>query len=152
MGGEKYMGKYYIPVFDEEVELSFGISFEFIEGIGYRDIKAPPTDDEIKEYEDTLKNFIKNIDGIIELIKEEAFKYYKEEKKPYAINFEKEHSVIIDTKEKHFEYMQLCSVNVLRDKKIVLGIAYEIDEEHSMEILLKNNQIYKIAEGGETYE
>jgi hypothetical protein len=153
MGGEKYMGKYYIPVFAKEVDLHFGVGLEFVEGIGYKDIETPPTDDEIKEYENTLKVFIENIDEIIESIKEEAFKYYKEVKTPYAMEFEKEYSLIIDNKEKHFELMKdLFGVTVYKDKKIELAISYEkIDTEHGLEILLKNNQVYRISDLGETF-
>jgi hypothetical protein len=151
---EKYMGEYYIPVFDKEVELHFGFDYD---ETGWGKVETPPTEDEIKEYEDALKNFIENIDGIIKSIKEEAFKYYIGVKQPYAKDFEKAHSVTINDKEKHFEYMKdLYSVRVVKNNKvkgsfIVLSIDYEIDTEHQMEILLKGNEVIKIAEAAETY-
>jgi hypothetical protein len=150
---EKYMGEYYIPVLDKEVELIFGFDYD---ETGWGKVETPPTEDEIKEYEDTLKNFIENIDEIIKSIKEEAFKYYTTEKQPYAKDFEKDHSVTINDKEKHFEYMDLYSVRVVKNKKvkgsfIVLSIDYEIDTEHQMEVLLKGKEVIKISEAAETY-
>jgi hypothetical protein len=151
---EKYMGKYYIPIFDEKVDLRFGFGYD---ETGWGEDKVPPTENEIVEYEDTFKKFIENINKIIELVKEEAFLYYKNEKQPYAEDFEKEHSVIVNDKEKHFEYMRdLYAVRIVNNKKIkgsfiVLTIGYEIDEEHGMDILLKNNEVIKITEIGETY-
>ena len=132
---EKHMGKYYIPVFDKEVELHFGYDYD---ETGWGKVEAPPTKDEIKEYENTLKILIENINQRIESIKEEAFNYFKEEKTPYAKAFEEENSVKINDKEKHFEYMKnLYSIRIVKNKKIVLSIAYEIDKEHQMEILLR---------------
>jgi hypothetical protein len=150
---EKYMGEYYIPIFDKKVELYFGFDYDET-GWGY--VETPPTENEIKEYENALKYFIENINEIIKSIKEEAFKYYKGVKQPYAIDFEKEHSVIINDKEKHFEYMDLYSVRIVKNNKlkgsfVVLSIDYEIDEEHQMEILLKDKEVIKISEAAETY-
>ena len=146
---EKYMGKYYIPVFDKHAELHFGYDYD---ETGWKKVEMPPTNNEITEYENTLKYFIENINQIIESIKEEAFNYFKEEKSSYAKEFEKENSVKINDKEKHFEYMKkLYSIRIVKNKKIVLSIAYEIDKEHQMEILLKNNKVIKISEADETY-
>jgi hypothetical protein len=151
---EKYMGKYYIPLFDKKVDLRFGFDYD---ETGWGKVETPPTEDEIKEYEDTLKEFIENIDVIIKSIKEEAFKYYKGVKQPYANDFEKEHSIKINDKEKHFEYMKnLFSVRIVKNNKVkdpfvVLSIGYEIDTEHQMEILLKNKEVVYISEADETY-
>jgi len=152
----KYMGEYYIPRFEKEVELLFGYDYD---ETGWGEIETPPTEKEIKEYENALKNFIENIDETVERIKEEAFEYYKTVKSPYGYgtDIEKEHSVTIDDKEKHFEYMKdLYSVQITKSNKeetifIILSIDYEIDTEHKMDILLFNNEVIKVTEADETY-
>jgi hypothetical protein len=52
--------------------------------------------------------------------------------------------------------MDLYSVRIVKNNKlkgsfVVLSIDYEIDEEHQMEILLKNKEVIKISEAAETY-
>jgi hypothetical protein len=52
--------------------------------------------------------------------------------------------------------MDLYSVRIVKNNKlkgsfIVLSIDYEIDEEHQMELLLKDKEVIKISEAAETY-
>jgi hypothetical protein len=154
---EIIVGKYYIPIFDKTVEVRFGSDRK---ETGWEEDKVPPTEDEIKKYENALKDFIENIDKTVEEIKEAAFTFYKIEKAPYGYgeDFEKEYSLKIDDKEKHFECIKdlyairVVKVNQGEDVFIVLKAFYEkIDTEHKMEILLKNNRVVIIAEVEETY-
>ena len=134
--------KFSIPYFGKDVGVYLDLEYDD-DG---NEIETLPTDDEILEYEYTLKNFIENIDGVINDIKEKAFRYYKEEKEPYGYG---DGIPLINNAYEHFKYMKDLQIRVLKDKRILLQIInYEIDEEHAMEILLKDNLVYKIAEAG----
>ena len=134
--------KFFIPCFGKDVEVYLNLECDD-DG---NEIETLPTEDEILEYEHTLKNFIENIDRVINDIKEKAFRYYKEEKEPYGYG---EGVPLINNASEHFKYMKYLQIRVLKGKRILLQILdYEIDEEHAMEILLKDNLVYKIAEAG----
>ena len=126
--------------------------------------EIPPTEDEIAEYEYTLKNFLENIDEIINDIKQKTFEYYNE---IYAKYYEKEFIVEdffetdvekgtvheplnIDTKEKHFEYMKdIRYIRILNENKIIMPIFYKLDGEHKLEIMLQENKVKNISGMGE---
>ena len=75
--------KFTIPHFEKEVEVFLGSEYSD-DG---EETEIPPTEDEIAEYEYTLKNFLENIDVIINDIKQKTFEYYNE---IYAKYYEKE--------------------------------------------------------------
>ena len=147
-----------IPYFEKEVEVFLGEEFDE----DYEEASIPPTDQQLAEYEQTLKSFLNNIDSVIVDIQESAFEYYK---KIYAKYYEKpfevlsENSLIqetkngelhpplnIDSKEKHFEYMKniLSLIRILDNKTIVIPISYALDEEHGLEIKITANKVVKI--------
>jgi hypothetical protein len=134
--------KYKIPYFEKEVSIHFGLEYDN----NGKEIETLPTEDEILVYEHTLKNFLENINEVINQIKEKAFKYFKEKKEPYGYGSD---MPLISNASEHFKYMMdLLHIRILNDKKILLSLFYEIDEEHGMEILLKDNNVYKIDEAG----
>jgi hypothetical protein len=151
-----------IPCFDKDVEVFLGSEFDD-DG---NEMETLPTEDELLEYEQTLKNFIENMNEIIKNIKEKTFEYYKNF---YAKYYEKEFVVEsffetdveigknheplnIDTKEKHFEYMKSINyIRVLKNKKIIIPIFYKLDGEHGLEIMLRENKVVNISGIGENY-
>ncbi|MDR2027632.1 MAG: hypothetical protein LBQ01_08775 [Prevotellaceae bacterium] len=151
-----------IPCFDKEVEIFLGWEWDD-DG---EEIETPPTEDELNEYENTLKKFLENIDVVTDSIKEKAFDYYN---RIYAKYYEKEFVVEsffetdvergktheplnMDTKEKHFEYMKNINyIRILRDKKIIIPIFYKLDREHGLEIMLQENTVVNIDGIGENY-
>ena len=145
--------KFAIPYFEKKVEVYFGLEIDDDDNeiilVDNNLLKRPyklPTKNELIQYECTLKSFLENIDEIIKLIKKEAFKYYKEKKEPYGYGND---IPLINNDSEHFEYMKdLLFLRILKDNNILLEIGYGIDEEHAMEILIKNNQVYKIDEAG----
>jgi hypothetical protein len=143
--------KFTVPCFDKDVEVFIGSEFND-DG---EDVETLLKEDELLEYEQTFRNFIGNIDEIINSIKEKVFEYYKS---IYAKYYEKEFIVEgffetdteggkiheplnIDTKEKHFEYMKNINyIRILKDK-IIMSIFYKLDMEHGLEIMLQENKV-----------
>jgi hypothetical protein len=135
------------------------------------EIETAPTKDDLIEYEKTFKSFLENIDNVIDLIKESAFEYYKER---YAKTYEKEFScgqypldddvfernknegemhepLNINDKETHYQYMtDLNFIRIVKGNRIVLPIHYQLDVEHKLEILLKDNKVKEIDGMSET--
>jgi hypothetical protein len=151
-----------IPCFDKTIEVFIGSEFDD-DG---EEVKTLPMENELLEYEKTLKNFMENINEIVNNIKEKSFEYYKN---IYAKYYEKEFVVEsffetdmergktheplnIDTKEKHFEYMKNINyIRILKNNKIIIPIFYKLDGEHGLEIMLQENKVINIAGIGENY-
>jgi len=144
-----------IPYFEKEVEVLLGEEFDE-EG---EEIETPPTDQQIAEFEQTLKEFFDNLEKVITDIQQSAFNYYnsryaKYYEKPFEVLFENENvhktkndelhpPLNIDTKEKHFEYMKdmLGWIRILDGRTIKIPIHYALDEEHGLELKIVNNQV-----------
>jgi hypothetical protein len=153
-----------LPYFEAEVEVFLGEEFDE-EG---EEIETPPTDQQIAEFEQTLKAFLSNIQIIITDIQQSAFDYYNSwyaeyYEKPFEVIFEnnniqktendKLHPPLnIDTKEKHFEYMKdmLGWIRILNGKAIKIPIRYALDEEHGLELKIINNKVAAVDGIAET--
>jgi hypothetical protein len=153
-----------IPYFEKEVEVLLGEEFDE-EG---EEIETPPTDEQIAEFEQTLKDFLGNIKNIIADIQQSAFNYYnsiyvKYYEKPFEVIFQNEcvqetkngdlHPPLnIDNKEKHFEYMKdmLGWIRILDAKTIKIPIHYALDEEHGLELKIVNNKVKAVDGIAET--
>ncbi|MDR2148671.1 MAG: hypothetical protein LBE91_19695 [Tannerella sp.] len=149
-----------IPHFETEVEVCLGEEFDE-DG---EEIETPPTNQQLTEFERTLKDFLNSIDSIIEDIQQSSFERYqriyaKYYEKPFEILFENAkvqkpenselHSPLnIDTKEKHFEYMKeiIEKIRILDNQTIKIPIRYALDEEHGLELKIVNNKV--VAVGG----
>ena len=149
-----------IPHFETEIEIRLGEEFDE-DG---EEIETPPTNQQLAEFEQTLKDFLNNIDSVIVDIQQSAFERYqkiyaKYYEKPFEVLFEnakvqktensKLHSPLnIDTKEKHFEYMReiLEKIRVSENQTIKIPIYYALDEEHGLELKIVNNKV--VAVGG----
>jgi len=154
-----------IPYFEKEVEIFLGEEFDDDD----EEVSIPPANQQLDEFEQTLKDFLNNIDSIIVDIQQSAFEYYQEiyakyYEKPFEVLFEnslvqkpengKLHTPLnIDTKEKHFEYMKdiVSLIRVLDNKTIKIPIRYALDEEHGLEVKITNNKVVKIAGIAETW-
>ena len=154
-----------IPYFEAEVEVFLGEEFDE-DG---EEVSIPPSSQQLAEFEQTLKNFMNNIDSVIVDIQQSAFEYYQQiyakyYEKPFKVLFE--NSMVqkteneglhiplnIDSKEKHFEYMKdiVSLIRVLDNKTIKIPIHYALDEEHGLEIKITNNKVVKIAGIAETW-
>lgn len=134
-----------IPYFEKDVKVYLGSEYDE----DYEEIDTPPNDQQLAEFEITLKDFLSNIDMIIADIQESAFNYYQER---YASYYEQE-GLGIDTKEKHFEYMKdiLEAIRILDNKTIVIPIHYDLDTEHGLELKLVNNKVVAVDGIDETY-
>lgn len=121
----------------------------------------------LEEYEQTLRQFLGNIDLIVSQITEKAYKYYK---KNYAHYYEKDFEVLfpndmvmppadsklhaplcITTPVEHLRYMTHNPGNhirVLPRKTIIIPIDYALDEEHGMEIKIVDGKVKSIGELG----
>jgi hypothetical protein len=154
--------KFKIPHFDKEVEVFLGLEF----GDDGEETETLPTEDELLEYEHTLKKFLENINEIIIDIKEKTFDYYKEiYAKYYEEEFivesffitdkkegEKHEALNINTQDKHFEYMKdINLIRILGENRILITIRYKLDREHGLEILFQKNRIINISGIGENY-
>ena len=134
----------------------------------FEPIEEPLTEQILDEYAETLKRFLANIEVIIKDIQKSAFENYlkiyaKYYEKPFEVlwenqkigkrqNQELHEPLQIDTKEKHFEYMNsvLEEVVISNNKTIVIPFRYDIDEEHGLEIKIRNNKVIKVDGIGET--
>ena len=134
----------------------------------FEPIEEPLTEQLLDEYAETLKSFLENIDVIIKGIQKSAFENYlkiyaKYYEKPFEVlwenqkikkrqNQELHEPLQIDTKEKHFEYMNSVLENIIisNNKTIVIPFSYDIDEEHGLEIKIRNNEVIKVDGIGET--
>lgn len=150
-----------IPYFEKEVKVFFGEEFD--------EDGEEPTDQQLSEFEQTLKDFLNNIDSVIVDIQQSAFEYYRKTyaeyyEKPFEVLFENSkvqktengelHSPLnIDTKEKHFEYMKnpVSLIRISDNKTIKIPIRYALDEEHGLELKITNNKVVKVAGIAETY-
>jgi hypothetical protein len=153
-----------IPYFEKEVEVLLGEEFDE-EG---EEIETPPTDQQIAEFEQTIKEFFSNLEKIIIDVQQSAFNYYnsryaKYYEKPFEVIFENENvqktkndelhpPLNIDTKEKHFEYMKdmLGWIRILDGKVIKIPIHYALDEEHGLELKIVNNKVEAVDGIAET--
>ena len=148
-----------MPYFEKEVEVFLGEEFDE-DG---EEVPTPPTNQQLTEYEQTLKDFLSNIDVVIADIQQSAFEYYQ---KHYAKYYEKPFEVIfenpmvkniksgelhfalnINSKEKHFDYMKdiVSLIRILDNKTIKIPIRYALDHEHGLEIKIVNNKVAEIA-------
>jgi len=154
-----------IPYFEKNVKIKLGTEYDEY----YEEIKIPPNREQLAEAEETLKDFLNNIDTIIIDIQESAFDYYK---KSYSNYYEKPFEVLfpnskvqktnnelhpplnIDTKEKHFEFMKeiLECIQVLEDKTMIIPIHYALDEEHGIELKIKSNKVVMVGGIAQTSE
>lgn len=154
-----------IPYFEKEVKIYLGNQYDE----DYEEIDTPPSNQQLAEFEITIKDFLSNIDMVIADIHKSAFDYYQ---KRYARYYEQDFEVLfsndkvqelengklhpplgIDTKEKHFEYMKdiLEAVRILDNKTIIIPIHYDLDEEHGLELKIVNNKVVAVDGIGETY-
>jgi hypothetical protein len=154
-----------IPYFEKNVKIKLG--YEYDED--YEEIKTPPSKKQLSEFEETLKDFLSNIEKIIIDIQESAFNYYE---KSYSHYYEKPFEVLfpnskvqkinnevhppldINTPEKHFEFIKeiLECIQVLENKTIIIPIHYALDEEHGIEIKIKANKVLMVEGIGQTSE
>ena len=156
--------KFNIPYFEADAEVLLGPEFDD-DG---EEIETPPSDQQLAEFEQTLKNFLNYIDKVILDIQQTAFNYYKSYyAKYYEIPFQVifENNIIqkplndmlhpplnIDTKEKHFEYMKrmLGWIRILDGNTIIIPIRYALDEEHGLEFRIVNNKVEAVGGIAET--
>lgn len=152
-----------LPYFEQIIKVNLVVYDEDFEPL--EDVLSNET---LDEYADTLKNFIENIDKLILKIQELAFENYLEiyakyYEKPFEVIFENSkiqktengelHKPLqIDSKEKHFEYMNsiLEKIIISNNRTIVIPLCYDIDEEHGIEVKIKSNKVVKIDGIGET--
>lgn len=131
-------------------------------------IEIPPTQIQLIKFEQTLKNFLLEIDTIVIDIQEKTFGYYKKYyseyyEKPFEVLFENEkireenneglHQPLnIDSKEKHFEYMKeiLQWIRILENNTIKIPFSYLLDEEHGLELKIVNNKVEAVGRISET--
>ena len=134
----------------------------------FEPIQQPLNEKILDSYAETVKEFIKNVDNIVEDIQKSAFEFYlkvyaKYYEKPFKVlwenqkiktsqNHELHKPLQIDTKEKHFEYKNsvLEKIIISNNKTIVNPYHYDIDEEHGIEIKIRNNKVIKVDGIGET--
>jgi len=153
-----------IPYFEKEVEVFLGEEYDE-DG---EEVEMPPANQQLDEFEQTLKGFLNNIDSVIVDIQQSAFDYYQKfYAKYYEIPFEvlyensmvqepengKLHSPLnIDTKEKHFEYMKniVSLIRVLENNTIKIPIRYALDHEHGLELKIVNNKVEAVDGIAET--
>ena len=152
-----------IPHFEERINVNL---MEYDED--FEPIEEMPNEQVLNAYADTLKKFLADIDNIILDIQEAAFNRYiriyaKYYEKPFEVIFENQkikkdetnefHQPLnIDTTEKHFEYMNsiLEKIVISKNQTIVIPLCYDIDEEHGLEIKIRNNKVVKVGGIGET--
>lgn len=158
--------KTFIPYFETEVTINLGAEFDE-DG---EEVTDPPTESQLDEFASTLDDFLANIDRVIIDIQQSAFEHYqkihaKYYEKPFEVLFDNSkvqrpengelHSPLsIDTKEKHFEYMKKLhlGLRVEEDKKVRIPIYYSLDEEHGLEVILKNNKVIFVGGIAEYYD
>ena len=134
----------------------------------FEPIEEEPSKQVLDEYAETLKTFLADIDNVILDIQQSAFNYYLEVyakyyEKPFKVIFDNQkikkdannvlHQPLeIDTKEKHFEYMNSIVEKIIisNNQTIVIPFSYDIDEEHGLEIKIRNNKVMKVDGIGET--
>ncbi len=133
----------------------------------WNEVDIPPTQNELSEYEKTLKTFLNEIDKIIIDIQEKTFEYYKRNyseyyENPFVVLFENEkikkndkglHQPLnIENKEKHFEYMKeiLQWIRVTKGNTIRIPFSYLLDEEHGLELKIVNNEVQAVGGIAET--
>lgn len=155
----------FIPYFDKEVPINLGAEYDEDD----EEITDPPTENQLDEYASTVEAFLSDIDNVIIDIQQSAYERYQ---RIYAKYYEKPFEVIfgnskiqksdngelhsplsIDSKEKHFEYMKELhiGIRVEEGKLIRIPIYYSLDEEHGLEIVLKNNKIIFVGGIAEFY-
>ncbi len=153
----------HLPYFEQNVLVNL---VEYDED--FEPIEQEPSKETLDEYAETLKSFLADIGNIIKHIQQSAFEYYL---KVYAKYYEKPFEVIwenqkikknenqdlheplkIDTKEKHFDYMNSIFEKIIisNNKTIVIPFRYALDEEHGLEIKIRNNKVIKIGGIAET--
>lgn len=151
-----------VPYFEKEIEIILGE--EYNEDGEEND--TVPTDEQLTEYESTLKSFLLDIDRIIIDIQKKAFEYYHRVyaeyyEKPFVVLFEnammKEGTELhpplkIESYGEHFKYMQdlLGFIRILDNRTIILPIHYDLDHEHGMEIRIVDGIVTKIGGIDET--
>lgn len=152
--------KFRIPYFETDVTVFLGEQFDE-EG---EEVSIPPTDGQLFEFEQTLREFLDQIDCAIVDIQQSAFEYYQRRyakyyEKPFEVLFENSQvrgsengelhpPLEIDTREKHFEYMKdiIGFIRILENNTICIRIRYSLDEEHGLELKIKDKKV--VAVGG----
>lgn len=165
MHGFKSESVFKIPYFEKYVKIKLGAEYDE----DYGRVEVPPNEEQLAEAEETLKDFLNNIDTIILDIQESTFDYYKKNyshyyEKPFEVLFpnskvQKTSSELhpplnIDTKEKHFEFMkEICEcIQVLKNKILIIPIHYALDGEHGIEIQIKTNKVVIVGGIAQTSE
>ena len=152
-----------IPYFDKSVKIFLGEEFDE-DG---EEVDMPPTQEQLNEYENTLKQFLAEIDKVIIDIQEKAFERYLRVyaefyEKPFVVESffktnmksgETHPPLNIDSKEKHFEYMKEIHlyIRVLDDNTLKIPIYYDLDSEHGLELKIINNKVTAVAGIGDTW-
>jgi hypothetical protein len=147
-----------IPCFEKEVEIFLGEEFDE----EYEEVSISPTNQQLAEFEQTLKDFLDNIDIVIADIKQSAFEFYQKNyakyyENPFEVLFENSlvqktesgglhHPLDIDSKEKHFDYIKeiLALIRILDNRTIKIPIHYALDKEHGLEIKITGNKVVEI--------
>ena len=117
------------------------------------EVEDAPNDIQLNNFESTYVKFLNSLDTIIEEIMTKTYERYL---KLYAHYYESEEKsgekpLNIDTKEKHFRYIQnILYIRILDNGMIKIPIRYELDTEHGIEISLENNDIVAIGGIAET--
>ncbi len=130
----------------ENEEISIFLGREYDEE-GY-DILEPPSMNKLNEYEKTYQDFLLHMDAILDEIKEETFKRYIKYYAHYYENEEKSHMkpLHIDTKEKHFKQIKNIEyIRILDNGRIQILMRYLLDEEHGLEVLIKDSKVVDIG-------
>ncbi len=147
-----------IPYFDKEVDVFLGEEFDE-DG---EEVSLVPTEQQLDEFEQTLKAFLSSIDSVIIGIQQSAFDYYqriyaKYYEKPFEVLFENSkvqkkqngelhESLNINTKEKHFEYMRdILHFRIIEKETIKISIGYDLDAEHGLEVKLEKNKVAAVS-------
>ncbi|PID67823.1 MAG: hypothetical protein CR968_04755 [Flavobacteriia bacterium] len=117
------------------------------------DIDTPPNHEDLNDYAQTYSEFLLNFNHVLERIKEDAFKRYLN---LYAHYYEDEHKsgqkpLNIDTKDKHFETITAIKyLRILKNGCVRIPMTYTLDQEHGLEVLIKNSEIIDIGGIAET--
>lgn len=147
-----------IPHFGDDIKVNL---VEYDED--FEPTEEMPSKQTVDEYTKTLKLFLADIDNIMLDIKQSTFTYYLEiytkyYEKPFEVIFDNEkvkknannelHQPLqIDTKEKHFNYIDsiLEKIIISNNKTIVIPFIYYLDEEHGIEVKIRNNKVIRVG-------
>jgi hypothetical protein len=139
-----------LPYFDKK-EISIFLGEEFDED--GEEIENPPSNKKLTDYEIAFRLFEEKFETLFIEIKRKMFERYC---KLYAKYYEDstksgEEPLNITDEDKHFEYMkEINLIRVLDNGVIKIQIFYKLDEEHGVEIKIKNNKVSEIGGISET--